>query len=87
MQPADDPTVDAPDAASSRSSNSPISVAIMAGIACVPLVVAAGFLTDRAPMTPTAATAVPGDISVLALRGVVDAAADRRPDLPTRAGY
>ncbi len=85
MQRADGPTAPLPAAedADDRASRSPISVAIMAGIACIPIVVAAGFLTDRS----TDAAAVPGDISVLALRGQIDAPADRRPEMPARAGY
>lgn len=73
----------------SRSSRSPVSVALLAALACIPIVVAAGFLTDRRAEGASGATAaaVPGDISVLALRGRLDAAADRRPDLPVRAGY
>ena len=87
MPRADEPTASASDAASSRSSNSPVSVAILAAVACLPLVVAVGFLTDRPTDGATAAVAVPGDISVQALRGNLDAAADKRPDLPMRAGY
>ena len=87
MQRAADLTDIVPAAGSCRSSNSPISVAILAGIACVPLVVAAGFLTDRPAEAPTTSAAVPSDISVLALRGELDAAADKRPSLPMRAGY
>ena len=75
------------DAAASRSSRSSISVALLAGIACVPLVVAAGFLTDRPPEGSPALAAVPGDISVLALRGDLDAAPGGRPAVPMRAGY
>jgi hypothetical protein len=86
MQRADEPTVEVSDAASCRSSRSPVSVAILAGIACVPIVVAAGFLTDR-PAGGAATAVVPGDIAVLALRGPLDAAAPKRPDLPVRAGY
>ncbi len=88
MPRADDPMAPASDTASVRSSNSPVSVAILAAFACVPLVVAAGFLTDRPPEGATATAAVPGDISVLALRGELDAAAaDKRPNPPMRAGY
>ena len=87
MPRADDPTAPVSGAASPRSSNSPVSVAILAAVACLPLVIAAGFLTDRAPEGATAAVAVPGDISVLALRGELDAAADKRPNPPMRAGY
>ena len=61
---------------------SAISVALLAGVAFVPIVVAVGFLTDR-PAPPS----VPGDISVLALRGVFDTTAGPRPALPARAGY
>ena len=85
MQRADEPTDDAPDIGSSRSSKNPISVAILAAVACVPIVVAAGFLIDR-PTGDAVAAAVPGDISVLALRGQFDAA-EKRPPMPARAGY
>lgn len=85
MQRADDPPVIAPDAASPRPSNNPISAAILAGFACMPLVIATGFLVDRPSDGATAA--VPGDISVLALRGQFDAGLDRRPSPPARAGY
>lgn len=85
MQRADDPPVIAPDAASPRPSNNPISAALLAGLACMPLVIATGFLVDRPSDRETAA--VPVDISVLALRGQFDAAPDRRPSLPARAGY
>ena len=86
MHRADQPTETPPaaDAAGDRASRSPISVAILAGIACVPIVVAVGFLTDPA-MRGTGATAVPGDISALALRGEFDAG--QRPAPPARAGY
>lgn len=82
MQSADEPT----DGAARRSSKSPISVALLAAIACVPIVVAAGFLTDR-PAADGPQAAVPGDISPLALRGPFDATADKRPNLPLSAGY
>lgn len=81
MQSADEPT----DIAARRSSKSPISVALLAAVACVPIVVAAGFLTDRPAANAQQAAAVPGDISPLALRGPFDA--DKRPTLPMRAGY
>ena len=80
MQPADAVT-DAPLA--DRSSRSPISVAILAAVACVPVVIAVGFLTE----TASPVLSVPGDISVLALRGMLDAAEPARPPLPMRAGY
>ena len=64
-----------------RASRSPISAALLAGIAFVPIVVAAGFLSDRSE-----GPSVPGDISILALRGMLDGA-DARPDVPARAGY
>lgn len=86
MPRADESTALPSAAASSHSSRSPISVAILAAVACVPLVVAAGFLTDRPPKGATAAIAVPNDISVLALRGEF-ATADKRPNPPMRAGY
>ena len=79
MRDADETTVDAPAHADARSSRSPLSVAILAAVACMPIVVAVGFLTDRPPV-PT----VPGDISVLALRGVLDGGTDKRP---ARARY
>ncbi len=59
-------------------------MAILAAVACMPIVIAVGFLTEPASPGPIA---VPGDISVLALRGGLDAAAERRPGLPRRAGY
>ncbi len=60
-----------------------MSVALLAAIACLPIVIAAGFLTDRSP----AVNAVPGDISVLALRGALDGATASRQGPPSRAGY
>ena len=72
--------------AAARSSRSPVSVALLAAIACVPIVIATGFLADRSLPGSTAAT-LPGDISALALRGEFDAAPDRKPALPIRAGY
>ena len=86
MQSADEPTEIARDAASNRSSQSTISVAILAALACLPLVIAAGFLTDRSKEA-VAAAAIPPDISPLALRGAFDAVPDRRQDSPMRAGY
>ncbi len=59
-----------------------ISVAILAALAFVPIVVAAGFLTEH-----PATLAVPADISVLALRGAIDGEAAARPPTPSRAGY
>ncbi len=59
---------------------SPVSVALLAAVACMPIVVAAGFLSDRSE-----APSVPGDISIVALRGVLDGAA-ARPEAPVRAG-
>ena len=82
MRDADETVVAAPAHADARSSRSPFSVAILAAVACMPIVVAAGFLTDR-PTGPT----VPADISVLALRGVLDGGPDKRPEDPARAGY
>ena len=80
MQPADAAT-DAPPA--DRSSRSPISVAILAALACMPIVIAVGFLTE----TASPGASVPGDISVLALRGMLDAAEPARAPRPLRAGY
>ena len=80
MQGADEP-ID--DSRADRSSRSFISVAILAALAFMPIVVAAGFLTDRR----LPAVSVPGDISVLALRGMIDGAAASRPAPPARAGY
>ena len=80
MQPADAAT-DVPFA--DRSSRSPISVAILAAVACMPVVIAVGFLTE----TASPGLSVPGDISVLALRGMLDVAEPARPLLPMRAGY
>ncbi|RYB03711.1 hypothetical protein [Lichenibacterium ramalinae] len=72
------------DALAERSSRSPVSVAILAALAFVPVVVAAGFLTDTAAFR---SAAVPGDISVLALRGVFDGGPGERPPAPARAGF
>ncbi len=69
------------EARADRASRSPISVALLAAMAFVPVVVAAGFLTDR----PSAA--VPADISVLALRGMIDGGDAIHPATPARAGY
>ena len=77
MQSAEEPR----DAADQASRN-PISIAILAALAFVPLVVAAGFLTEH-----PATLMVPADISLLALRGVIDGGAADRPPLPSRAGY
>ena len=63
-----------------RSSRSPISVALLAGIAFVPIVIAAGFLTDRGDPS------LPGDITVAALRGALDRSPVERP-ASTRAGF
>jgi hypothetical protein len=58
-----------------------ISVALLAGVAFMPIVVAVGFMTDR----PNGAS-VPGDISVAALRGALDGIpGERHP--PARAGF
>ena len=86
MQSADEPTDTAPEQPPDTAARSPISVAILAAIACVPIVVATGFLTDR-PADRSATTAIPGDISPLAFRGAFDAAPGQRSDLPMRAGY
>ncbi len=60
-----------------------ISVALLAGVAFIPIIVAVGFMTDRSNRP-----SVPGDISVAALRGGLDAApADRHPPVQARAGY
>ncbi len=80
MQGADDPM---DEDLADRSSRSSISVAILAALAFMPIVVAAGFLTDRSGPT----VSVPGDISVLALRGMIDGPAASRPAVPARAGY
>ena len=82
MQPDDAPSEQtaAPEPAI-RASRSPISVALLAAVACMPIVVAAGFLCDR-PEAPS----VPNDISIVALRGVLDGAGVR-PETPGRAGY
>lgn len=66
-----------------RSSRSPVSVAILAALAFVPVVVAAGFLAE----TAASRSALPGDISVLALRGVLDGGPGERAAPPARAGY
>jgi hypothetical protein len=67
--------------AGGRPPRDTISVALLAGVAFMPIVVAVGFMTDR----PDRAS-VPGDISVAALRGALDGVpADRRP--PARAGF
>ena len=80
MQPADAATdVSLAD----RSSRSPVSVAILAAVACMPIVIAVGFLTE----TARPGLSVPGDISVLALRGMLDAAEPARAPSPMRAGY
>jgi hypothetical protein len=72
------------DVLAERSSRSPVSIAILAALAFVPVVVAAGFLTES---PASRAVAVPGDISVLALRGVFDGAPGERPPAPARAGF
>ena len=72
------------EALAERSSRSPVSVAILAALAFIPVVVAAGFLTETGASDPAA---VPGDISVLALRGVLDAGAGERAATPARAGF
>ena len=59
----------------SGSSRSSISVALLAGIAFVPIIVAAGFLTDRGDPTP------PNDISVAQLRGALDHGTIERPPI------
>ena len=69
-------------AAPSRPSRAAISVAMLAAVACTPIVVAVGFLTDR-PKTAT----IPGDISVLALRGGLDGADPDHAAFPIRAAY
>lgn len=58
-----------------------ISVALLVGVGCMPLVIAAGFLADG-----RGRAAVPGDIDVAALRGVLEGGA-LRPAPPTRAGF
>ena len=65
-----------------QGSRNPISIAILAALAFVPVVVAAGFLTEH----PTT-LAVPSDISLLAMRGAIDGGAPTRPQPPSRAGY
>ena len=82
MQPDDappEPTA-APDPATGASRSS-VSVALLAAVACMPIVIAAGFLSDRSQ-----APSVPGDISIVALRGVLDGAVGL-PAAPARAGY
>ena len=65
-----------------RTSRNPISIAILAALAFVPIVVAAGFLTEH-----PATLVVPSDISLLAMRGAIDGGTAARPLLPARAGY
>lgn len=72
------------DALADRSSRSPVSVAILAALAFIPVVVAAGFLTETGAPRPAA---VPGDISVLALRGVFDGGPGEHAAAPARAGF
>ena len=54
-----------------------LSVALMAGIAFLPIVIAAGFLAEHL------APSVPREVSTAAFRGAIDA--DRRP-LPPKRG-
>lgn len=86
MHSTDDLSPVAADGSSARSSSSPVSVALLAAVACVPIVVAAGFILDR-PAGGRETGAVPGDISALSLRGDLDTVPDRRPNPPMRAGY
>ncbi len=75
-------TADAPpdDHRPEGSSRSPISIAILAAVALMPVVIAAGFLTGGA------GSGVPGDVAGLRLRGMLDAA-DTRPTIVLRSGY
>ena len=78
MTSADEPTT----GVTERSSRSPISVAILAALAFMPIVVATGFLTGDPALT----VSVPGDISLAALRGPLDREPDGRPGPPAGAG-
>lgn len=83
MQRDDEPT----DAASVQSgpAEAPragaISVALLATLALVPLVVAAGFLSDRGAPRASA----PDDFALMSLRGAMDADRDRAAPPRTRA--
>lgn len=59
----------------------PISVALLAAIALVPIVVAVGFLSDRTG----ARGSVPDDITVMSLRGALDGGADPHSSTHPRA--
>lgn len=101
MQRADEPTAEPSSAVTgrsglarsgeARSGQGRVSVALLAAVACMPIVIAIGFITDRtgegAAGAAGSVAALPSDISVLALRGGLDSAADRRPPVPVRAGY